>query len=313
MTLSYMLFLADWARSLAWMEVATRFHTGWKQVYTAVRYVVEWGLEHRDLSGVKAIGVDEIQYGHGQSYLTLVYQLCGPNRRLLYMARTRTEKALREFFDEQGHIWCNGIDFVSSDMWKPYLNVISTSLKNAVHILDRYHIVAKLNEAIDMVRRQESRHLRENGYVNHLVKAKYCFLKNPENLTDKQELRLSDVLQYDLKSVRAYLLKESFQCFWTYKSPYWADWFLRKWCTRAMRSQLAPIKKFVKTVRSHHNLILNWFKAKKQFSSGAVEGMNRKFNLVTRKSYGFRTYDVLKIAMFHTLGLLPEPARTHRY
>ena len=80
-----------------------------------------------------------------------------------------------------------------------------------------------------------------------------------------------------------------------------------------MRSKLDPIKKFVGTVRGHKELILNWFRAKKEFSSGAVEGMNRKINLITRKSYGFRSLEVLKIALFHTMGELPEPEITHRF
>jgi transposase len=66
-------------------------------------------------------------------------------------------------------------------------------------------------------------------------------------------------------------------------------------------------------MRKHEDLILNWFRARKAFSSGAVEGMNRKLNLVTRKAYGFRSYEVLKIALFHTLGQLPEPQVTHRF
>jgi len=74
-----------------------------------------------------------------------------------------------------------------------------------------------------------------------------------------------------------------------------------------------PVKKFVGTIRRHEELIMNWFKAKKLFSSGAVEGMNRNVNLITRKAYGYRNYEVLKISLFHTLGHLPEPETTHRF
>jgi transposase len=80
-----------------------------------------------------------------------------------------------------------------------------------------------------------------------------------------------------------------------------------------MRSRLEPIKDFVRTLRRHQPLIMNWFKAQKQYSSGIVEGLNRKINLVTRKSYGFRNYEVLKIALFLTMGELPEPEFTHRF
>ncbi len=80
-----------------------------------------------------------------------------------------------------------------------------------------------------------------------------------------------------------------------------------------MRSRLAPVKKFVGTIRRHEDLIMNWFRAKKAFNSGAVEGMNRKVNLVTRRAYGYKSFDVLKVALFHTLGHLPQPETNHRF
>ena len=313
LTRQYQLFLAQWARRLSWQEVARVFNTNWNQVYQSVKSVVEYGLLHRDLDQISAIGVDEIHYGQGQSYLTLVYQLDRDDKRLLYVGKKRTIKSLLRFFWELGHERCSRIEYVCSDMWRPYLKVIRKKTPQALHILDRFHIVALLNKAVDEVRREEVKQLQAEGFEPVLLKSKYCLLKRQENLTLGQEQRLADVLQYDLKSVRAYLLKESFELFWTYTSPYWANWFLRRWCTRAMRSRLKPIKKFVKTVRRHETLMMNWFKAKKAYSSGIVEGLNRRINLVTRKSYGFKSYDVLKIALFHTMGNLPEPEMTHRF
>ena len=146
-------------------------------------------------------------------------------------------------------------------MWKPYLKVIKKKLPNALNILDRFHIVKKLNEAVNDVRIEEHRRLKKEGYEPILDKSKYYFLKNEENLTEKQATKLTDILQYDLKSVRAYLLKVSFEAFWQYNSPYWAEWYLKKWCTRAMRSRLEPMKKFVRTLRRHQPLLMNWFKA----------------------------------------------------
>jgi transposase len=108
-------------------------------------------------------------------------------------------------------------------------------------------------------------------------------------LTEKQEVKLNDLLQYNLKSVRAYLLKEGFNGFWEYVSPGWAEKFLDRWCTRVMRSKIEPMKKEAKTIRNHKPVILNWFKAKKAFSSGVVEGLNNKAKVTKRTSYGFRT------------------------
>jgi transposase len=312
-TRPFALFLADWAKVLSWQETARRFRVNWRQVFESVRYVVEWGLAHRDLSGVTAIGIDEVHFGKGQKYLTVVYQLCGDVRRLLFVTKRHDSDALSRILDAMGEEWCAGITHVCTDMWKAYRKVIKKKLSKAMHILDRFHIVKLLNEAVDEVRRQEAAKLRKHG-VNLLKGLRYAFLKRPENLTEHQEAALNAVLSKRwLATVRAYLWKEKFQLFWEYTSPYWARRYLRKWCKGAMHSRLEPIKKFVRTIRQHEDLILNWFRAKKAFSSGAVEGMNRRINLVTRNAYGYRSYEVLEIALFHTLGHLPEPEITHRF
>ena len=312
-TRSLALFLADWAKLLSWQDVARRFRVNWHQVFESVSYVVAWGLAHRDLLGVSALGIDEIQFGKGQQYLTVVYQLCGDVRRLLFVGQGRESASLSVFFEEMGAPWCEKIAHVCTDMWQAYLKAIKKHLPDAVHILDRFHIVKLLNEAVDKVRRQEAAALRKEG-VDLLKGLKYVFLKRPENLTPNQHELLQGIMNKRwLCSVRAYLWKEKFQLFWCYQSPYWARRYLWRWCKGAMRSRLAPLKKFVGTIRKHEDLIMNWFKAKKQFSSGAVEGMNRKINLITRKAYGYRRYEVLKIALFHTLGDLPEPEMTHEF
>jgi len=174
-------------------------------------------------------------------------------------------------------------------------------------------IVKKLGEAVDQVRREETKQLHADGYEPVLSNSRYCFLKRTENLSDKQHLKLDEVLQYDLKSVRAYYLKESFDAFWHYDSQQWARWFLKKWCERAMRSRLEPMKKFVRTLRNHEELLMNDFKAGKGYSSGIVEGLNLKINLGIRKAYGYRSFDIMKVALLHQLGDLPEPKFSHRF
>lgn len=312
-TKAYQLFLARWARRLSWKETAEAFRTSWDAVFTAVRSVVDYGLRNRCLRGIEAIGVDEIQWRKGHDYVTLVYQIDSGSRRLLHIARHRTAESLHGFFDGLGGDVCAAIRYVCSDMWKPYLQVIGERIPHALHVLDRFHVVANLQKAINEVRAGEARKMKAEGYQDVLKHTKYCFLKNPENLTDNQKLKLEDVLQYDLKSVRAYLLKESFQHFWTYRSPFWAEWYLKKWCAGASRSRLPPIKRFVAMIRKHQPLIMNYFKAKKRLSSGVVEGLNRKVNLATRRAYGYRTFDALQTALFHGMGDLPEPESTHEF
>jgi hypothetical protein len=136
----------------------------------------------------------------------------------------------------------------------------------------RFHIVAKMNEALDDVRAAEARRLVQDGYEPILKKTRWCVLKRKANLTSLQRFRLRDLLRYNLKTVRAYLFKEDFQQFWEYHSPTWAAKFLDDWCQQVMRSRIEPMKKVAKTLLGHRELILNYFRAKKQFSSGVIEG-----------------------------------------
>lgn len=306
-------FLSSWARRLPWSEVASCFRTSWNTVYRSVRETVEWGLKNRDLSDIEAIGVDEIQIGKGHRYMTLVYQIDEHSRRLLAVRPGRKIKTLMRCFRDIGSDACEKVRFVCSDMWKAYLTVIAKRLPRAIHVLDKFHIVANLHKAVDEVRREEATRMAREGYQPILKKTKYCFLKRPENLTPSQEVKLKELLCYNLRSVRAYLLKESFRALWNYESIGWARWYWKKWSARAMRSRLEPIKKFVRMVRRHEHLIFNYWEARKAFNSGVIEGLNRKVNVVTRKAYGFRSEEVYRIALFHTLGDLPEPPVTHRF
>ena len=312
-TTTYAWFLANWAKRLSWSEVAAAFHTSWGQVFRSVEMAVTWGLEHRDLEDVEAIGVDEVLWQRGYRFLTLVYQIDQGMRRLLWVGEDRTMKTLLHFFRFFGPERSARLRFICTDMWKPYLNVIAEKASEAIHVLDRFHIMAHMNKAINQVRAQEARRLKADGYVPHLKGMRYCLLKRPENLTESQEVKLAELLQYNLKSVRAYLLKEDFQGFWEYVSPAWAGKFLDRWCTRTMRSRIEPMKRVARMLRGHRELLLNWFRARGTVSAGVTGGLNNKLKLTLKKAYGFRTFQAVEIALYHTLGNLPQPQPTHRF
>ena len=313
-TTTYAWFLARWAKKLSWKEVAESFRTSWHVVFRAVEMAVAWGLAHRDLDGIEAIGVDEVLWHRGHKYLTVVYQIDERCRRLLWIGQERTEATLERFFDGLGAAAAGAsIRYVCSDMWKPYLEVIARRLPGAVHVLDRFHIVAKLSKAIDEVRATEAKRLLRDGFEPVLKHSRWCLLKNPGNLTDKQVTKLSDLLRYNLKTVRAYLLKEEFQLLWACVYPARAGAFIDRWCTAAMRSRIDPVKKIARTIRGHRELILNWFRAKGTISGGSVEGLNNKLKVTVRRAYGYRTLRATEVALYHTLGKLPEPEYAHRF
>jgi transposase len=313
LTKTHMQFLASWAKKLSWLETARSFKTTWNKVFTSVEYIVDYGLKNRDISNVLSIGIDEIAIQLGHKYLTVVYQIDKCSIRLLWGGKDRTVKTLLRCFRHFGNTWAAKLQHVCSDMWQPYLKVIKKKTPQALNILDRFHIMCNMNKAIDKVRAQEQRKLVTDGYEPVLTKSRWCLLKRKENLTDKQSVKLKELLSYNLQSVKAYLLKEQFNLFWEYVSPYWAGKFLDVWCTKVMRSKIEPMKKMAKSIRKHKPLILNWFKAKKAFSSGIVEGINNKAKVATKKAYGFKTFKCAEIALYHQLGKLPEPLCTHRF
>ena len=315
-TYAMMGFLARWARRLSWRETARVFETSWEAVYRSVEWFVQWGLEHRQLRGVTAIGVDEIHWGRGlraDNFLTVIYQIDASCRRLLWVGRRRSQATLRRGLKTLGPEVVGGLRFVCSDMWKPYLQVLADQAGHALHVLDRFHITSHLNQAVDQVRREESTRLRAQSKeaAQRLKNLRWSLLRRRARGRARQ--KINALLASKLATARAWDLKDSFAHFWRYKSVIWAGGFLDYWCYRAMRSRLEPMKKVARMLRAHEPLILNWFRAKGEISNGAVEGLNNKIRVVTRRSYGFRTFEAMELALYHTLGHLPEPESTHKF
>jgi transposase len=318
-TLAMMCFLSRWARRLSWRETARAFGTSWECVYRSVEWFVEWGLAHRKLKNVWSIGVDEIHWGKSKradNFLTVIYQIDGHCRRLLWVGPRRTQATLRRGLAVLGDEVVSGLRFVCSDMWRPYLNVIAAKAGHALHVLDRFHITMHLNQAVDQVRRAESGRLRASASAQaaRLKDMRWKLLRRGSRVRGKARAQLNALVASQLATARAWILKETFQHFWRYRSLTWAGYFLKVWTERALRSRLEPMKKVARMLRSHQDLLMNWFKAKGEISSGAVEGLNNKIRVVTRRSYGFRTYKAMEIALYHTLGRLPEPEEsTHKF
>jgi len=300
-------FLASWAKALSWQETARRFGTSWDSVFRAVEQAVRWGLAHRNLDGIASIGVDELAWKKGHKYLTVVYQIDRGCRRLLHISRERTVQSFNTFFDMLGEERSHRLEFVASDMWAAFRKVIRSRCSQAIHVLDRFHVMQLMSKAIDETRREEVRNLRTQGKQPMLTKTRWVLLKRKSNLSGEQRIKLRELLKCNLRTVRAYLLKEDFQNFWRYSAVWAARRFLKEWTTQAMRTRNEHIKKFARTMRKHEPELLNWFRARDRFAAGATEGFNNKARITTRKAYGFRTYKHAEIALYHALGELPEP------
>ena len=309
LSLPLIVVLATYARILAWEEVARLCGVHWNTVRAAVASAVEYGLASRETTSIIAIGIDEISRRKGHKYMTMVYDLS--RMRLLWCGEGRDKEALKAFFADWGKERCGAIRAVCLDMWQPYIDVIEEMLPEAVMVFDKFHIIRHLMDAVDKVRREEARRLKEEGESELLAKTRYIWLKNPENLTDKQRLRLSDLEKLNLKINRAYLLKEAFRCFWDYTYRRNAEKYLDRWLWWATHSRLEPMRDFAWMIKRHKEEILNYFNV--PITNASVEGMNRKAKVVSQRAYGYRTVGIFQLALYHVMGDLPMPETTHRF
>ena len=191
-------------------------------------------------------------------------------------------------------------------------------MPQALNILDRFHIVSHLNTAVDTVRRGEMNALRTGGKSaksakSRLKNMRWNLLKASKNVRGKAREKLKALIRSKAGTARAWILKETFAHFWSYHSVRHALAFLDSWTRLAMRSRLEPMKRVARMLRSHRELLGNYFRAHKLYSSGVVEGLNLKCNLVRRRAYGLRTFKALEVALYHNLGQLPEPDIAHTF
>jgi len=307
-TRALMVTIAIWTRVLSWQQVARLFRCSWGTVAKAVEAAVEYGLAHRELSGVLYIGIDEISRKRGHVYVTNVYDL--QSKRLLWSGEERKEATLEAFFDFLGPEKTAAIEGICCDMWQPYIDVVKTRAPQALLVFDKFHIVRHLMEALDQVRREETRE-KGKAHKELMHRTRYIWLKNPWNLTERQALRLGELEHLNLKINRAYLLKELFRDFWSYNKPGWAKRYLKKWFWWATHSRLPPLREFAWMLRRHEQDLLNYFRL--PIHNGTVEGLNNKAKLIIHKAYGFRTAKTYILNLYHCMGGLALPETVHTF
>jgi len=198
-------------------------------------------------------------------------------------------------------------------MWKPYLNVIAAWLPQAVHVLDRFHIMKKMNEALDEVRRAEARRLKAEGYEPVLQNSRWCLLKRPQNLTDKTDRQAERVATVQPPERARLSAAGGLPAVLAVRQPLLggqvpgrvvhADHAEQDRADEESGSQPAPAPP------ADPQLV----RREKQFSSGVVEGLNNKAKLTTKRAYGFSSLKTLQTALYHTRGDLPEPEIAHRF
>ncbi len=197
------------------------------------------------------------------------------------------------------------------DMWEPYINSVTEYLANADNkiVFDRFHIMGHMGEAVDTTRKSEHRELRGQG-IEILTGSKYTWLYGYENLPDKYKRQFRVLKALNLKTARAWAIKESLRILWSYHRLGWATRFYTQWFFWATHSRLQPVIDVAYMIKRHLYGVLNYFSAAR-ITNAAAEGLNSKIQTIKKMAYGYRNREHFKTAiLFHCGGLQLYPA-TH--
>ncbi len=259
---------------------------------------------HR-IRALKSVGVDEISYCKGHKYATIVYDL--DKARVVYVGKGKGLDAIDRFFNEMlSDYQKQQIKYASCDMSQAYISSIENHCPNATLILDRFHIVKALNEAVDEVRKQQWREA-DTDERKTLKGLRWLLFKHYSNRSKKDSRILNDLRKANRRIHRAWVLKDEFEHFWDYKAPWAGERFLKRWTTTALKSRLEPLRKFVRTIRKHHHRILPYIS--KRLTNAVSEGLNRIIKIVKNRASGYRTLEAFSDMIFLTVGDVDVPAQ----
>ena len=263
------------------------------RLWRVLHHYVDTERALQDYSQVKEVGMDETASRRGHSYVSLFYDM--EERKLLFGTSGKdkaTVKAFKDDFIAHGGI-PDAVTQACSDMSPSFISGIQEYLPNADITFDKFHIVKIINEGVDAVRRDEV----ANNDV--LKKTRYIWLKNENNLTDKQKDTVKNISKLNLKTSRAYQIRLNFQEFFNQPDRESGEIFLNKWYFWATHSQLEPMIKAAKTIKAHWEGLLNWVDS--HLNSGFIEGMNGLIQAAKSKARGYRS-DKNFIAIAYLLG-----------
>jgi transposase len=278
----------------------------WDEAWHLMDRAVARGLAAKPLVVPALVGVDEKAAGRGQDYITIVSNLA--TGTVEYLADERRRESLDGFFSQFSTDECQGIEAVAMDMWDPYITSTRQHLEDADDkiVFDRYHLMAYLTKAVDTVRKQESRALVATGDKS-LSGTKYLWLYSAENLPDRHKDRFKVLRGGDLKTARAWAIKESLRHFWSYKRRGWGGKHFKAWYFWATHSRLRPVIDAAKTLKRHEAGLMSYF-AHRVTNAGA-EGLNSRIQAIRVAARGYRNRKNFKTAIwFHLGGLQLYPA-----
>jgi len=257
---------------------------------------IDISLLKRNLEDVKAIGIDETSRKKGHNYITLFVDL--EKRKSIFITEGKNSKTVAKFKEDfekhKGDV--KRIKNVSCDMSPAFIKGVKENLPNADITFDKFHIIKIINEAVDKVRRSEIK-------IESILKTnRYVLLKNRENLTIKEREKLEKLLlsKLNLKTLRAYHIRETFQEIYKADTKEEFLLLLKKWYFWATHSRLEPIKKAAYTIKKHWDGVVKWKES--LINNGILEGLNSVIQAAKSKARGYKTIKNLKIIAYLLTG-----------
>lgn len=259
---------------------------------------------HR-IRGLKSIGVDEVSYKKGHKYVTVVYDLA--RARAVWVGEGKKRETIDSFFENQlSDYQKREIQWASCDMSETFIGALKTHCPNAKIVLDRFHIVKALNNAVDEVRKEQWRNVAGNER-KALKGIRWILFRNHDNRTKEDRNILNALRKSNRRIHRASILKDEFDSFWDFKAPWAARRFLKNWTTAALRSRLEPLRKFVATIRKHSEDIITFVECR--ITNAVAEGLNRIIRMVKNRASGFKSVNAFVDLIYLTIGNVDIPAQ----
>lgn len=250
------------------------------------------------------LSVDEVSYRKYHRYLTNVVDT--DEKAVIWNDKGRRMEVLDRYYIAIGEDNCKKIESVALDGARTYIGSTSRYAVNAMIVYDKFHVVQKLNWAVDMTRKQELRKARkdENSELVELMncRQRFILLKNKNNLTENQVGYLKRLCEVNEPIYKAMLLKESFLKIYDYQAPEEAQSYLENWIKEALSSAVETFRIIAESFRDKLQYIINWFR--KKISSAISEGINNKIKRLKRMAYGYKNVEYFRLKIHQHCGLL---------
>ncbi len=274
-------------------EVANELHLDWRTAKTMEMDYMREKLRRVGNPAPRVIGIDEISIRKGHNYRIVVSDL-ERKRPIWFGGKDRTEESLDLFWEELGQKKAEKVRLAVMDMWEAFENSTVKNAPQAAILYDKFHVMRKLGEAMDEVRRSEYKNLPEEER-EYIKGNRYILLSHQQNLDLKGRKRLKALLMANKRLNTAYVLKESFGQLWDYQYPACAQKFLDNWKSSLKGQELGSYEKFARTVERHWEGIVAHCKPENKVSLGFVEGLNNKIRVIQRRAYGLRDQEYLRL------------------